>query len=209
VAAPLATGAEPPALETPVPADSDAILRAALIALIGQQAFDNYVVPARIARHVVATVDGLPRAHASVSERPVRSSVGAFIATADDQQSPLSEANFARYDAYIQLVKTIDPAKLAAIYSRNQSLFQQAYAELGHPHESFTQRLFECIDDLLAAPELPNPPLVIRPNDVYQFVDPALESLSSGQKLMLRIGLANESVVKTQLRTLRAQLSKP
>ena len=44
--------------------------------------------------------------------------------------------------------------------------------------------------------------------DVYQFVDPALESLSAGQKLMLRIGTDNETAVKAQLRALRAQLAK-
>lgn len=197
---------ESAAVEPAASGDSDAILRAALIALIGQRAFDAYFIPSSIVRHIVATVDGLPRAHASVVQRPVQSHVGTFIATADDQQSPLSEANFARYQPYVQLGQKIDPAKLAAIYSHNQSLFQQAYADLGHTHESFGKRLLACIDDLLAAPEPRDPVMVIRPNDAYQFADPSLEALSAGQKLMLRIGPENEAALKAQLRALRAQL---
>src|SRR5689334_24596364 len=60
-AAPLATrgaarAAEAAAAEPAVTGDSDSILGAALVALIGQQAFDTYIVPTSLVRHIVATV---------------------------------------------------------------------------------------------------------------------------------------------------------
>ena len=43
---------------------------------------------------------------------------------------------------------------------------------------------------------------------MYQYADPKLESLSAGQKLLLRMGPANEAVVKAKLRELRAVLAE-
>jgi hypothetical protein len=74
------------------------------------------------------------------------------------------------------------------------------------------------IDHLLQAPE-PAGPLAVklvefkgdeasdRPSRHYEFVDPRLESLSAGQKMLIRTGLVNERRLKTKLRELRAQIA--
>ena len=46
-----------------------------------------------------------------------------------------------------------------------------------------------------------------RPWVHYEFVDPALESLSAGQKMMIRTGLVNERRLKTRLREFRGQIA--
>jgi hypothetical protein len=43
----------------------------------------------------------------------------------------------------------------------------------------------------------------------YQFADPQLDSLTSGQKILVRIGAVNERRLKSRLRTLRQQLTAP
>ena len=48
---------------------------------------------------------------------------------------------------------------------------------------------------------------LVRPKVLYQFADPALESLSSGRKLMLRMGPAHAATMKSVLRELRARLA--
>ena len=45
-----------------------------------------------------------------------------------------------------------------------------------------------------------------RPNVLYEFADPDLESLSSGQKLMLRMGPDNSATLKRLLEKFRAKL---
>ena len=40
----------------------------------------------------------------------------------------------------------------------------------------------------------------------YQFADPKLEDLSAGQKLMVRMGSANERALKAKLRDFRTEL---
>jgi len=44
----------------------------------------------------------------------------------------------------------------------------------------------------------------VRPKVFWEFADPALEARSAGQKLMLRLGSANQAAVEQKLRELRA-----
>jgi hypothetical protein len=46
----------------------------------------------------------------------------------------------------------------------------------------------------------------VQPSVLYKYADPKLESLSSGQKLLIRMGPENETAVKAKLRELRAAL---
>jgi hypothetical protein len=43
----------------------------------------------------------------------------------------------------------------------------------------------------------------------YEFVDPQLQSLAAGQKILLRVGPANERRLKAKLAQLRAALLAP
>jgi len=47
------------------------------------------------------------------------------------------------------------------------------------------------------------PVALVRPNVMYQYADPKIESLSSAQRLMVRLGPDNEAAVKAKLRELR------
>jgi hypothetical protein len=89
----------------------------------------------------------------------------------------------------------------------NYPLFQAAYRELGYPHGYFNDRLVQVLDDLIDAPE-PNGPIVLeKPKALYVFGDPGLQSLSVGQKLMVRVGPDNEAKLKAKLRDIRAALT--
>jgi hypothetical protein len=118
----------------------------------------------------------------------------------------LAVANYARYQPFIKVVESVDPKTLATVYFHLYPLFQQAYEDLGYPGRFFNDRLVEVIDHLLAAPEPQGPIELVQPKVFYQFADPRLEDLSAGQKLMIRMGPANERLLKTKLRDLRAEL---
>ena len=85
-------------------------------------------------------------------------------------------------------------------------LFQEAYANLGHPPEYFNDRLIEVIDHLLATPELQDPIALARPNVQFEYADPNLEARSAGQKALIRMGRENATVIKNKLRDVRAAL---
>jgi hypothetical protein len=225
LAPPAAPEQAPPAapairfpVETPAPAAgeakeplpplerSDATIQAALARVLGKQTWATYFYPDLIIRHIVATVDNLPRKVAPTRVMPVKPAPGAFRAEAGNDGLVISAYNAARYEGYMTVLRQVSIPALVDVYVRFYPLFQRAYEELGYPNRYFNDRLFEAIDDLLAAPEPAGPVRLAQPKVLYEFADPDLESRSAGQKIMLRIGPDNEAHAKDALKELRRQL---
>ena len=185
---------------------SDQVVRDSLAGLMGQKPIEQFLVPENIVRHIVVTVDNLPRKKAAVDLRPVKPTQGEALVATQGDVTTLAVANYARYQPFIHLVETTDPKTLATVYFHLYPLFQQAYEDLGYPGRFFNDRLVEVIDHLLAAPEPQGPIELVQPKVFYQFANPRLEDLSAGQKLMVRMGPANERLLKTRLRDLRTEL---
>ena len=119
----------------------------------------------------------------------------------------MSARNAGRYDSAVALFTETDPQMLAALYRRWYPLLQQAYEDLGYPDRYFNDRMVAVIDDMLRAPDVRDPIVLVQPKVLYQFEDPKLEQLSSGQKLLLRMGPAHATAVKARLRELRALIT--
>jgi hypothetical protein len=213
-AQPAPSAATEPAIHNPVPVpadtkplpplnDSDPPVRESLVGLLGAKSVSQFLVPEHIVRHVVVTVDNLPRKKVSVELRPVKPTPGGTVIATQGDITTLSAANYERYAALIKVVRATDATQLANVYFKLYPLFQQAYEDLGYPGQYFNDRLVEVIDDMLRAPEIQGPIQLIQPKVFYEYADPKLESLSSGQKLLVRMGPANEAVVKEKLRELR------
>ncbi|HTP38190.1 MAG TPA: DUF3014 domain-containing protein [Steroidobacteraceae bacterium] len=213
---PITSAPEAAAIQNPVPAaapgdqalpslaDSDKPLDDELSKLLSMPLVEKLVRPEMLVRHIVATVDNLSRPRLPVGIRPVKPVTGQFAATGDELHSTLNPSNYLRYAAYMQLVQKTDTRQLADLYFRYYTLFQQAYQDLGYPNGYFNDRLVATLDNLLATPDPPATIELVQPNVMYQFADPELEKLSAGQKILLRIGPYNASLVKVKLRELRA-----
>lgn len=199
--------AAPNAPPLPTLDDSDGPMHDALADLTGKSTIDRIFKPELLVRHIVVSIDNLPRKHLSVELRPTKPLPGAFIATGNDQQGTIDTANYQRYVPYVQALQAIDMKRLASLYVHFYPLFQQAYQSLGYPNGYFNDRLVFTIDNLLATPDITTDISLVRPNVMYQFADPKLEELSSGQKVLLRMGPANAAIVKAKLRELRAQIA--
>jgi hypothetical protein len=199
----------PPAAPLPALDDSDRPLTEALVGLLGEKPWQALFYPDRIVRRIVATIDNLPRQDAPVNMWPVKP-VGAWMMTAGAGDAlHIAPDNARRYAAYAALVKAVNAALLVDIYRRFYPLFQQAYVELGYPQGYFNDRLVAAIDDLLAAPELAEPPRLVQRKVIYQFADPDLERRSAGQKILLRIGADHARIVKARLREIRSMVARP
>lgn len=185
---------------------SDQVVRDSLAGLFGQPAIAQFLVPENIVRHVVVTVDNLQRKKVAVDLRPVKPTPGETAVASQGDMTTLSTANYARYTPFVRLVESADPKTVATVYFHLYPLFQQAYEDLGYPGRFFNDRLIEVIDHLLATPEPQAPVELVQPKVFYQFADPKLEDLSAGQKLLIRMGPANERSVKAKLRDLRGAL---
>ncbi len=200
---PAATAAAPlPALN-----DSDATLLDSLAQLSSPAAVKDYLQPEGVVRHLVVTIDNLPRQKVAVEKRPTTAVPGAFAATGDELHATLDKRNFDRYKAMVSVIQNMDMQKLAAVYTHFYPLFQQAYQDLGYPNGYFNDRLVQVIDVLLATPQPTGPVELVRPNVMYTFADPALEARPAGQKLLIRMGPENAAVIKEKLTQLRAILA--
>ena len=202
------TGAPAGASTAPLPAldDSDASVVAALAALAGSGDLRSLLLPQQVVTRIVATIDALPRHALGTLMLPLRTPRGALATAEVDGQAVISGQNSLRYAPYMQIVDGIDPQALVAWYVHAYPLFQQAYRQLGYPQGYFNDRLIVVIDDLLAAPELDHPAALIQSGPFYVYADPSLESLSAGQRLLFRVGPANEAKIKAKLRVIRALL---
>ncbi len=158
-------------------------------------------------RHLVATVDNLPRQHVATSLLPLRPPPGQLVASGRGEVVVLSPKSYARYTRYIKLAQAVDTKTLVAVYVRFYPLFQQAYEELGYPDRYFNDRVVEVIDHLLATPEVEQPLELVEFGGFYQFADPDVEDLSAGRKLLIRIGPDNAAVIKAKLRDIRREVT--
>lgn len=195
--------------EGPAP-DPDVVTGQAFGEVLGP-AIAEWLVQEQLARRVVATVDNLPRNARIEPLRPLRPPTGPFRveremldAAVGEERIELSPANFARYDAIVGLVAAVDPAVAAATYRRVYPQLQSSYEDLGYPGRYFNDRVVAVIDHLLATPTPEGPLLLEQPKVLYRFADARLESLSPGQKLLLRIGPAHAQVIRQKLQEFRA-----
>ncbi|MCB1893974.1 MAG: DUF3014 domain-containing protein [Zoogloeaceae bacterium] len=160
-----------------------------------------------VVRRVVATVDNLSREKASVRLWPVSTAAGLPVVDSRSGGPLLMPANSARYAAFVELAESVDVDALISGYKALYPVFQEAYRELGYPTGNFNDRLVGAIDHLLASPEIEGPIALVQPKVIYQFADPELESLSAGQKIMVRIGPDNARRIKQRLRVIRRRLA--
>jgi len=201
--APAAAPAKPlPALD-----DSDAAAQEALNGLVDRQTLAGLFQLKGLIRRIVATVDNLPREKVSGRLSALKPVPGQFITAGQGSELSLGPANYSRYATYARLAQAVDAGQLVTVYAHLYPLFQQAYADLGYPDGYFNDRLVQVIDNLLATPTPPGAIRLERPNVLFQYADPELESLSAGQKMMIRMGPDNAAVVKNKLREIRVQVT--
>lgn len=196
----------PPAESLPPLAESDAPVQQSLAQIFGG-ALDKYLVPRDIIKHFVVTIDNLPRKKTSVQMWPVKP-LGGELATSGTDEVTLSAKNYERYQPLVKLATSANTEQLVAMYKRFYPLFQEAYVDLGYPEGYFNNRMIEVIDHLLETPEVEGQIKLVQPGVFYEFADPSLESRSSGQKLLLRMGRDNAAAVKLKLRDIRREIAK-
>lgn len=200
-----AAGASAPSAE-PLPplAESDFAVSARLVELLGVEGIPDWLITEQFVSRVVATVDSLTSRQLAPRVLPLRPPPGAFRVSGAEGAWSKAPGNDERYEAYLALMASVDTAAAVRLYRRHYPWFQESYEALGYPGGYFNDRLVEVIDHLLATPEPASAPVLLRPEAVYVFADKSLESLSAGQKLLLRLGPGQRQAVRAWLTAFRA-----
>jgi Protein of unknown function (DUF3014) len=210
IANPLPAAARNSALSGPLPdlSGSDAAIRDALAKISSADSVKDYLEPESVIRRLVVTIDNLPRQKVAVEKRPTTAVAGAFAADGDELHATLDARNFERYKPFVAVIGKLDMQQLAGVYLHFYPLFQESYQNLGYPSGYFNDRLVQVIDLLLASPQPTSPIELVRPNVMYIFADPGLEARPAGQKLLIRMGPENSTLIKAKLRELRAAIAQ-
>lgn len=211
---PEPTGGELPDLD-----GSDGFFQRALTDLLGKKSVASFLMLDGFARRVVATVNNLDSDTAASQLWPVTRTPGAFEVNGGPGEVTVATGNTARYDAFVRVVDAVDTARVVALYRRTYPLLQKAYEDLGAPGTYFNDRVVAVIDHLLETPVVTEPLRVKRAggsgtdappagSGLYLFVDPTLESRSTGQKILLRMGSANAARLKLKLQEIRSRIAR-
>ena len=214
---------EEPAIEAPaLPplAESDPVAVETLSSLVGSEPVRQYVVSEAVIPRLVATLDALSGKQVPAAIKAVEGPAGTFQATANDDpasvirnaagdpipQYVVDPVNYRRYTPYVEMLEAADTGALVASYRDHRPLFEEAFRQLGYPEGDFDQRLRALIDELLATPDVSGTVRLIKPEAYYLYADEELESLTAGQKILLRMGPDNAARVKARLVAIRDAL---
>lgn len=214
-----------PAIQYPVEAPAAAPplaaadIGTALTGLLGRKAVLTFIQLDDFPRRFVATVDNLGRPHAPPMLWPIHPTADRFTVEDRGGDQVISADNSLRYTPLVLLAESVNTAQALDLYINMYPMLQRAYEQLGYPKRYFNDRLIEVINQLLATPGAAEPTKVqltevkgsvpsVRPWVRYEFADPALESLTAGQKILLRVGPVNERRLKTKLTAIRQELLK-
>ena len=125
-AAPLSSE---PQISHPIPADNDAtalpalndsdqVTHDSLAGVIGHDPVEQFLVPQNIVRHIVVTVDNLPRKKLAVDLRPLKPTAGQTVTATQGDIVTLSPENFERYTPLMRVLEKTDVKALAVVYER-------------------------------------------------------------------------------------------
>lgn len=207
VESPVGPGGE--LIKLPSLDQSDEYLKLAVADVFGSRTVAEMLAKRDLIARIVATVDNLPRDHVAERIRPVAALAGSFDAEASGPiESTISADSYGRYDELVDMVTRADLNELTEVYGRFYPLFQKAYVNLGYPNAYFNDRLVAVIDHLLATPDVQDPIRLVRPHVLYEFADMDLESLSSGQKLLIRMGSEHATRIKATLSEFRLLIAE-
>jgi len=160
-------------------------------------------------RRITAAVDNIaeglsPRAHLGFLD-PKKT----FRVAQKGQNLIINPQSYHRYDRVADTFASLDAAGVVRIFQELKPLFQEAYRELGYPHQDFQETLIRAIKVLLGTPIVEGDIALKEGVISYFMVDEDLEGLSDAQKHLLRMGPKNTRKIQDKLREMAVALGVP
>jgi hypothetical protein len=161
----------------------------------------------RLLERIVVTVHSLDAEPVPLRYRPLAHVPGLPRIVPDGERWRLPVRPDPRYAPYRELFERFDVDTLNDLFDEHEPALQRVWERLGEADRvSFRARVVEVLDHL-AEFELPaRRPLLHRPEVLYEYVDPALEALSWGRKLLIRIGPEHARAVRARAAELAERL---
>jgi hypothetical protein len=197
--APVSTSAAPAPSALPPADETDALVRSLLGRLLQSRALESWLKSGDLVRRFVSAVNAVADGEAPRASLPFLVPTGAFAVTAHGGQKVIDERSYRRFEPFMEAISSLDPKACATAYARLSPLLESAHAEVGRPGTTFAATLARAIARVERVP-IPDGPLqVVSPKLLYQYADPALESLPDAEKQLLRLGPENARALQQKL----------
>jgi len=122
-----------------------------------------------------------------------------------DSRATIDPRSYDRYAPIADAVASIDPMGASRLYGTLKPRIEEAYRELG-PDRPFDRTLERAIVSLLQTPMVDGP-IALEPKGIgYAYADERLETLSSAQRQLLRMGPRNVGIIERKLREIALAL---
>ena len=200
--APAANPVAEPGLNIDLPPldQTDALVRELVGKLSSHPTIAAWLTTDQLVRNFTVSVMNIAEGRSPARQLARVRPAGAFLARNDGRSLTIDPRSYRRYDPYADAVAALDARGSAELYATLKPRVQDAYRELGYPQGEFDRVLERAIGELLATPVVEgNVPLASK-SVAYEFADPRLQSLSSAQRQLLRMGPRNVQLIQAKLR---------
>lgn len=197
----------PPPPEPPLTLEeSDPVVREQLEPVFNDNLLAAALTPHNLIERGAALVDLTRQGRVEPKLLPLPPPEGKFTVISEGENFYVDPASYARYDGYAQAVSSLDPQLLTSAFHQFRPLLEQAYAALGYKAEDLDNSLIRALDQVINAPTLEQPAILVKDVTTYNFADESLEALSPLAKQLMRMGPENQALVQGQARAFREAL---
>jgi hypothetical protein len=186
--------------------ESDDLVRKLAGELSSHPKLAMWLMSDELIRKFVAAVDNIANGQSPGAQVDFFKPEGEFKVIQEAGENFLDPESYKRYDLVAEVFASLNPKGCVTLYKQLTPAIQEAYKDLGYPNADFNDTLKKAMMELLEVPIVEENIELEKEVVTYTLVDPDLETLSSAQKHLLRMGPDNVRVIKGSLRVMAQSL---
>lgn len=189
----------------PPAAQSDATVREALNDLTPRSLFRKWLAADDLLNRLTVVAVNLAEDQSPAAQLEFLRPRRAFSVSRDGPETVISPRSAARYDAFANVISSIDAKKAAAAYRALHPLLESAYHALGYPGRPLDAVATQALQRVTDAPVREH--AAVRESGAHWvFTDPALEKQGAVEKQLLRMGPRNTRLLQEEARELASAI---
>jgi hypothetical protein len=188
---------------------TDSIVRELVAKLSSHPAVAAWLTTDQLIRNFTVVVDNISNGRTPSGHLAKVRPAGAFQIREEGGNLSIDPRSYRRYDTYADAVSGLDARGAARLYATLKPRIEDGYRDLGHPDGNVDRALERAIIQLLETPVVEGDVALVSKSVAYEFADPRLQSLSSAQRQLLRMGPRNARLIQAKLREIAPLIGIP